>query len=455
MPQGGGRSGPSPSTPCTCCTEALDSGHVVCSDAQMRYLLEVSSLPRAASRIWGTMVRRAPEAVCLPSAGLLIGVLITACEGERPTPRAQAMAANQAEIHIVDDGDGLPACSWTSHTNAERHGIRVDQQAACSVVARKVTSLTPDSSGSRPDPHYASMARDSEGNFYTGSRSGSNVLLRWSAEGALIATIGSPGQGPGEFDDDPRVWIDQNDTIIANAAGRISIFDPAGNFVRALPASSIGRFNSSTHILDTGDFLTSAPVVGGDRSHLFHVTDPNGRIVRSFGPNPAGETGAPLHGGIVPSGYAGGTTVWTAIPGESGYVLQEWDLDGRLSRTVRRDARWFQPDEDTGSPFIHVFKDPSGLLWIVSKVKDPRWRRIDDPRDLERLNAELYDLYLDVVDPRLERLVATHRLDDGSYSPVFQFVPRSGVLTYRPRFDAAGLATIEIFEMRLVPRTEL
>jgi hypothetical protein len=87
---------------------------------------------------------------------------------------------------------------------------------------------------------------------------GSNALDLYAPTGEHLRTVGRPGGGPGEFQ--ALFWVGRlpGDSIAAWDAslGRLSVFSPAGDFVRAVtPRSSLGLFPLAAGVLGDGRVL--------------------------------------------------------------------------------------------------------------------------------------------------------------------------------------------------------
>ena len=77
---------------------------------------------------------------------------------------------------------------------------------------------------------------DEKGHFYVTDWDRKRIL-KYSPEGKYLLTIGSQGQGPGEFQNPSVARFDRNGNIYATdiASRRISIFDRSGVFLRQIP----------------------------------------------------------------------------------------------------------------------------------------------------------------------------------------------------------------------------
>ncbi len=113
------------------------------------------------------------------------------------------------------------------------------------------------------------VAVDGTGRIFVGDRQDPKICA-FTAEGELIATIGSKGEGPGEFNRLSEINIGRGDTLYAFdiTLARISVFDPASyDFAYAITISEDPAGNSPsefTGVLDAGIIVTydEPPVPG-------------------------------------------------------------------------------------------------------------------------------------------------------------------------------------------------
>jgi hypothetical protein len=405
----------------------------------------------------------------------------TAAFGIRPSRRAVAIVAfsitaaggcTEAErptrpVEIVDSGTRPVPCVALeqAQAGAQTGEVRIEHtpNPPCRAVARRTgVALRPSADGSRPDPSWTSVVRDSRGRFYTAATgaTGEGTFLAWNADGSFLQSIGRPGQGPGELLGRglPTLFTGPGDSVFVREGMRWLVFGPEFAFGRLFVADGIVGRRGSTHVAADGRIVSTAPS-GGD-GFWFHVTASGDRAANAFGP--IGDAA----GGVIRrpeermSAYAGGRTFWVAPPpgAPDGYVLEEWTLDGEQVRTVRREAPWFVSDLE-GRPALPLVTalhiDDRGLLWTTIVVKDARWRELQPGEDEDALMTELYDLRYDVLDPDAGKVLASGVIDvlpgedERNTPPVGLFVPGTA-LSYVPQSDSLDFQTIEFFELLLV-----
>jgi hypothetical protein len=110
--------------------------------------------------------------------------------------------------------------------------------------------------------------------------------------------------------------------------------------------------------------------------------------------------------------------------------------------------------------YVFLNYDDVGFLWYGVLVRDERWKppiTSSDGAENERLaterianQAELYDAWLEVIDPDDGRVMASARFDDVAF-PFLRMFP--GTRTFvRSASDSIGIQRFEIFEVQLVAR---
>jgi hypothetical protein len=391
-------------------------------------------------------------------------VAIVACGGD-------GVGSARPELLVFAEAPfGLEPCAAAGAVTQQSEGDVVLSDPAeppCRIVAVRRLALTPSATGAYPDPASLPIAMDSKGGIVTGAmQSGVRELLVWDATGRFVRTFGREGEGPGEIPrggDNARPYIGPGDSIYALHFTRWLVFSPDHRFVREIrPPPDINRQPQELHVLDDGGLLSTTPLSSAGGSPAFQVFDRNGKLVRAFGDTVSS-------GRAQSSGYGGGATFWVAPPGspDQKYELTEWTLTGTRVRTITRESRWFRPpnivvpvpDRSTLPSILWVHVDPEGYIWVVSQVKDERWRQVDDRAERNALASELADVRVEVIDPLRSQVLVSERIDTfwpdtvGIQRPVVQrFLPRSR-MSYRTVLDTVtGLVTVEVYDLHLIRR---
>ncbi|MEX2610623.1 MAG: hypothetical protein WEA24_11795 [Gemmatimonadota bacterium] len=376
------------------------------------------------------------------------------------------------EIISVETGVGIPACE------PERAGertaasgpvvIRGGLPAPCRVVAvRQVQMLKPSATGKRPDPSWNSIARASDGRMYTPATlaSGPGMVLEWSADGMFLESLGSPGSGPGELSGKglPRVFVGPADSIYVRDGVKWTVFGPDHSYGRTITSPAIQGIPRHLHILRDGRFLSTGRVGGAPTDQWFHIFDPEGYVVQSFGSVDSGDAETTGMLPPRPSAYDGDTTFWAALPVQSTgeLVLEQWSINGHSGKVIRREADWIHAEVVRGGqqlPDVRILHlDEHGRLWIVVLVEDAEGRSIEQERAPDEAASELYDIRYEVLDPQRGMVLASGRLDnlpgedERDVPPIASFIAGRAA-SYRPLPDSLGSFSIEFFELRLAPR---
>lgn len=375
---------------------------------------------------------------------LLLAALLAVAPSCQPVPDSSAGA-----VTVTAESCAPPAAAMSAPVS---HVIAGDS-APCQVEFRKTNvRLSSDVAGTIPDPG-SYIARRSDGKFITSTLSGGGAAL-WSATGEFEREIGRAGHGPGELIGTTIVYTDAMDRLyVRDNSMRWSVFSPTFQFIRSMSAAASGGLRGYTQILDDGSVLVSSPVGAEADSSYFRIFSSEGTLVRSFGGRP--RVRGPGEGRRI--AYMSGDTFW-AGPDEatdSGYVLQQWNIDGRLLRTIRRDTPWYprvqpptSPEHPPGPSLRALHVDSAGYLTTVIRVDDERWRWIPDRTLRRESEVELFDLIVEVIDPASGRLVASRRFDDGRSSIPAPLISRTR-LGALPVDSATDVSAIAIYEMML------
>ena len=334
-------------------------------------------------------------------------------------------------------------------------------RAPCRVEFRETgIRLQGTADGSHPDPGRE-VVLDSNGRYITANAPGwTGVISLWDSRGRYLSSFGRTGRGPGEFTvrGMMNLFVDGQDNMHVMDGGFIwSVFSPAQEFLRRNSAYSITGLWVYTVMFDDGTILTSEST--RDRSHYFRVVDTTGAVTRTF---EAVEGGGP-EWGWRPISYAGGDTFWAGPPieGSDAYVLEEWGTDGRLRRTIRRDAPWFRwhgyGEISPGVSQLHVTRD--GLLYVLVRRPTDEYRTAFErargrgemvPRDAR---DGLTEVLFEVIDTRSGKLLAS---DLHAATEARDFTPRrlfsGSPVGYLYGESEAGLPFVEMVRMELVPR---
>jgi hypothetical protein len=266
----------------------------------------------------------------------------------------------------------------------------------------------------------ASVVRDSRGRYYAGPNDVDGRVNVYDAAGRFVRTLGRPGRGPGELFRVSELAMAPGDSLHVFDFGNLrqTVFTPDGRVARTV------------HV--PGTVYTAIPRPNGEVIAQFHVPsaslagytvhrlDRNGRFLRSFAELRRGYRRSDWTASFRPMAPAADGGVWVAYPNR--YEIELWSADGRLRRTLVRDASWFRPwsAESNRDPrrqrpppgIVGIRQDAAGRLWVSMRIADPRWTREPPRREGEEgriLPAEagrLFDTLFEVIDPAGGRLIA-------------------------------------------------
>ena len=153
---------------------------------------------------------------------------------------------------LVFDRDGHFLTSWGAGMFLDAHGIfmtsddeiyLVDRDAhevlKCGtdgrVLLRIGTRERPSLNG--PFNHPADIAVAGNGDLFNANGYGNSRVHRFTAEGKLLFSWGTPGNGPGEFTTPHGIWVDQADRVyVCNRDNnRVQIFNTDGEYLAEWP----------------------------------------------------------------------------------------------------------------------------------------------------------------------------------------------------------------------------
>jgi tripartite motif-containing protein 71 len=178
---------------------------------------------------------------------------------------------------------GKPLAHWGSFGSGPGHfmnpiGIAIDHQGDIYVAEEanpRVQKLSPlgqplaqwGSLGSGPGQFNMpyDLALDASGNFYVSEPNpfspGNDRIQKFSPTGAPLAQWGSPGPGPGQFDNPTGLAVDAKGNVFVVDSGnnRVEEFSSTGQFMAQWPGpSSRFIFTSKVAVDDQGDIYVSA-----------------------------------------------------------------------------------------------------------------------------------------------------------------------------------------------------
>ena len=255
---------------------------------------------------------------------------------------------------------------------------------------------------------------DESGRMYLLENVGRSVQV-FGPDGAFLARAGRRGSGPGELEDGSSLVITEDGvfSVLDRVRQVILTFDATGAFrsesrIRGWAARGLETVHAGG-VLAVHHADLRTPDLVGYPLHLVNLE--SGEVVESFG-SLTGEYD-------VRSGFlhviAGGTgrSVWMAE--RYAYSIELWE-PGRLLRSLRREAKWFpgvavaelarSSEEEKPIPVIYGIAAGDSLLWVAILTPDERGGEGGEQRN----GNPLYDMTLEVIDFRRNRVVGSERL---------------------------------------------
>ena len=151
---------------------------------------------------------------------------------------------------LVFGRDGRLEGSWGEGVLAEPHYLNLAPDGSILAVDRDAHQVLRfdtagrllQSLGRRHHPAFqapcnspTAAAQAPDGEVYVADGYGNSCVHRFSADGRLIASWGTPGAGPGAFTTPHAVWVDRFDRVLVGDRenNRVQVFDRGGNFLDA------------------------------------------------------------------------------------------------------------------------------------------------------------------------------------------------------------------------------
>jgi hypothetical protein len=315
------------------------------------------------------------------------------------------------------------------------------------------------------DADASSMARLPDGRMIVTLFSPARATpMVFDSTGRYMGALGRCGAGPGEFRFARFVRAHGDSVYVSDMTGaRLSVFSADLSFVRSVQYLQVGMAGAfevvrgGGVVANVGSRATrdqaGIPLVLYDR-HLGdrRLLEADDQRFRSDRPQ--------LSGRRLTRSRDGG--FWAAHV--TAYVLERYDSTGARTRVLRPERAWFTPhdglrvsfDEAPGSLISWIHEDGDGRLWVLSMVRNTRWRSAVGwtlPRGgrsalpiIERLD-DYHDTMIEIFPPDGEEPIVSQRFPE-----VFQFLLDGDMLATRVE-DANGDYFIKTWLVRLMPTT--
>ncbi len=168
-------------------------------------------------------------------------------------------------------------------------------------VFRLADTITPEQPDSVPIGLISGIDFAADGSFVISDVRSARVM-RYAADGRLLARMGRQGYGPGEFQMVMFPVLDERGRIhvMDLQQPRITVFNSDGTFVRRVSVIHLGNRIGEVKVLPGGDYLIVA--WHGDKQDLLFRTDSLGRVRTSYVPHarliPEGQPRKPIWGNM-------------------------------------------------------------------------------------------------------------------------------------------------------------
>ncbi len=276
----------------------------------------------------------------------------------------------------------------------------------------------------------SSLASDNHGRFYLTEFTTAQPPLVFDSQGRFLRELGRLGPGPGEFLMARYLVVGESDSVYVTdaQAGRLSVFTPELLLARSASDAGVAR-GMSFEVLNNGSIVVATDVLTRERIGFpLHLYGPGLEFLKSFGADtPAFDPGHPLLSRRrLSRSHDGG--LWSARATE--YVIDRFDSNGRRTLRVVRQAPWFRPhqgpnlieDPEPKPRIMAISEDSLGRLWVLTVVKDDRWKTALGYNLPSRLGGgrspmpvivdedRYFDTIIEVIDVEKGKLVATRRV---------------------------------------------
>jgi 6-bladed beta-propeller len=311
--------------------------------------------------------------------------------------------------------------------------VRINEQASCpscEIVLDRGPRLGEADGPGALVAEPSSLASDSRGRFYLTEFTTAQPPLVFDSQGRFLRELGRLGPGPGEFLMARYLVVGESDSVYVTdaQAGRLSVFTP--QLVLARSASDVGVARAmSFEVLRDGSIGVATDVLTRERIGFpLHLYKPGLEFLKSFGADtPAFDPRHPLLSRRRLSRSRDGG-LWSARATE--YVIDRFDSNGIKTLRLVRQAPWFPPhlgptlseDPEPKPRVMAISEDSHGRLWVLTVVKDDRWKAALGYNLPTRLGGgrspmpvivdedRYFDTIIDVIDVEKGKLVVTRRV---------------------------------------------
>jgi hypothetical protein len=257
--------------------------------------------------------------------------------------------------------------------------------------------------------------------LYIASQRLSGLAMVIDSSANFVRTLGSPGEGPGEFRYVSQLYPKGDSVVVGDLRGAAALFGPDGQFIRAFgsPINVIGQV-----LLLRGDtLLVPASIMNEERFGLpLHLMAPSGDTTLSFGAEDRS-----INPRLTIAGYRvvapqTDSTFW--VGRIERYVLERWHISGQRLQVVAPERPWFivRTEDWDGTQRVRppsrvkqVHDDGSGHLYVLLERARADW----SPEEQEHTHGEssvpnslvgqmrFFEHVIEVLDAATGELLAT------------------------------------------------
>lgn len=258
-------------------------------------------------------------------------------------------------------------------------------------------------------------ARNSSGQLFTDNRhSQVNVFDR---SGKFVRTLGRVGGGPGEFGTGAmRLAFDASDRLYIRHGNRLwNVYSKSGDFLHATSAGQQAFGWETACLTGSGVLVTSEELMPNGASQTYNLAT---RASQTTDKRISVRSEVPQALACVT-----GERYWIGKPStgrqaSGAYTLELRSITGERMRSLTRPAPWFRNRTASvvgsagkaGPSIAMLAANNAGLLLVVATIPNDKIRDVKPGlsralRDSARDAA--IDVYIDVIDQRAGRLIAT------------------------------------------------
>lgn len=248
-------------------------------------------------------------------------------------------------------------------------GIVQNDFAAVEKAAQRIIDLHEELVLSSEDDdnigHVADIAVTSDGDLLLLDY-GFNYVARYTSDGQFLGAFGREGQGPGDFDLPTAIAVDHSDHIYVADKHRITVFSPAGEYIKSKEHNITDALSRTLRVLDDGGLVLSCFELFDQQ--VLHGFDDDLHLLRSFCDSYGVGKGIDVYiekasaGGYVDLGSDGFLYYSQINP----YEIRKFSVEGELLTVIYRDNDFLVPPLVEKKGEITKFHPLAGSFGLVA-----------------------------------------------------------------------------------------